>query len=585
MSTPAIIEDLDVELYLPVPGQGTFQLDVSQLDTGVLADAATAWAWTPIMAKARSVSTRRGGQRENVSASIKVGTLNMTLVNAGEPTTENGIKPKVPIRLIHTGSGKPLYTGVILDIDMTYSLDRSTGETTTFVHIVAVDAVQDIANTPRYGAVVENDEDGNPGAWEPWENRIHRLMRSSSLPYTIPPAGTLIRDEVVRLHQDYNDLDDEPPEGWERPGALVGQSWFPRRAAGFWFPEGTYPANTALMTYPFATVPGRRYRLSALVARYAGADGLQIPPERVALGIDGIGSTTTEILPWFPPNPAPDQPMVRVEFTFTATLTEHSIAWSLPASYVNSSSWPTPSVVFDDVLVTEIIERDARGLDWMTSSIVYESNLANHLDLACNTVRAVWWIDAAGMVHFLRELDFEDAKIRFSDRPNPNDPLHWSYVDISGSFDTRALVNNLALENHGRAWDEDAGTYQADDDTRGPFIDQTSTATYGPRLQSVSTSLWSPRHDPGSVFFRQDADLAASYLADYAPARFHITDLRLNAREDPARIAALEIYDAVTVRYRDHNQTSSVLAIEHDIEPDRWTTTLHLIERRTNGTV
>lgn len=582
MRTP-IIEDLDVELYLPVPGLDTFQLDVSQLGTGRLADAATAWAWTPTMAKARSVTTTRGGQRENVSATIKVGTLNMTLVNAGEPTAASGIKPKVPIRLIHTGSGKPLYTGVILDIDLTYSLDRSTGETTTFVQIVAVDAVQDVANTPRYGAVVEQDDDGNAGSWEPWEDRIHRLMRSSSLPYTIPPAGSLVRDEVVRLREDYNDLDDTaPPEGWERPGRHVGQSWFPHRAAGFWFPEGTCPANTPLMTYAFATVPGRRYRLSALVARSTGDVP---PPERVNLGIDGIGSTTTEILPWFPPHPAPDQPMVRVEFTFTATLNEHAIAWSLPSVYEHSDFLARPSVLFDDLIVTEIIERDARGLDWMCSSIVYESNLANHLDLACNTVRAVWWIDAAGMVHFLRELDFEDAKIRFSDRADPNDPLHWSYLDISGSYDTRALVNNLELENHGRAWDEDAGAYQADDTTRGPYIDNTSTATYGPRLQSVSTSLWSPPYDPGSVFYRQDAALAASYLADYAPARFHITDLRLNAREDPDRIAALDIYDAVTVRYREHNQTSSVLAIEHDIEPDRWTTTLHLIERRTSGTV
>lgn len=584
MRTP-IIEELTVELYLPVPGMGTFQLDVSQLDTGVLASAATAWAWTPTMARARSVTTTRGGQREDVSASIKVGTLNMTLVNSADPTIESGIKPKVPIRLVHTATGKPLYTGVILDVDMSYSLDRSTGKTTTFVHITAVDAVQDVANTPRYGAVVENDDDGNPGAWEPWENRIHRLMRSSNLPYTIPPAGALIRDEVVRLRQDYNDTDDTaPPEGWERPGSLVGQSWFPGRAAGFWFPEGTVPAATPLMTYAFATVPGRRYRLSALVARYA--PGTATPPERVRLGIDGLGATTTDTLPWFPPEPTPNEPMAQVEFTFTATLTEHEIAWSLPTSYTAPPSDPSgPIVVFDDLIVTEIIERDARGLDWMCSSIVYESNLANHLDLACNTARAVWWIDAAGTVHFLRELDFQDAKVHFSDRSNHNDPLHWSYLDISGSFDTRALVNNLELENHGRAWDEDAGAYQADDDTRGPFVDVTSTATYGPRLQSIATSLWSPPHDPGSPFYRQDADLAASYLTDYAHARFHITSLRFNAREDPARTADLDIYDAVTVRYREHNQTSSILAIEHDITPDRWTTTLHLIERRTSGTI
>lgn len=567
MARPPLLGVLDVEMYLPIP-RGYFQLDSSRLDHDRLAPAEGNYAWTPWLGSARSVRIRRGAAQDDVTATVEVGTMTLVLVNDGEPGPGTGIRPRVPIRArLADEDGPLLFTGVIVDVDVAYQLDKTTNTTTTITTIQAVDAVQAIANTPRYGAVIEDD-----ASWETWEARIHRYMRSTTVPYQIPPAGTLVRDEQTIYQADFSNLaeinqgDPFPPGSeaanwqtndgeWGRDARLWWQDDLSTLRAVLFEFKPTAPGQPIIWRTLTGLHVGRTYRITALVAG--------IPETGVSIGVVG-GTYTT----W-----PQDYGLYRIEHTFTATASTHDI--------MIGSGGPVSAVAsyyLREVEVRNVIDRPARGPLWVLGSTVYESSLASHLDVACNSVRAVWWVDTTGTVQFVRELDFEPPAVHFSDQHSA-DPLNRSYTHISATHDTRATVNNLSLANHGRARDPETGNWQADDRTYGPYRDATSEATVGPRASRVNTMLWSPPHDPGSPYHGNAASLAASYLADHAHTELRIRSLRFDAWADPEQAAGLDIYSAVRVTYRDHTQTSSVIGIEHDITPDRWTTTLDLIRR------
>lgn len=164
-----------VEILTPTGG---FILGRSRLDVDNLGDGDEELQWADYLAVARVVNIKRGGKRSGIVSTMAVGTLNMTLVNAGDPSDDPAMTPNTPIRL-RSVAGVVIYTGVVQDIDLTYELRKETGEMNTFVTITAADAVQQHANTPRYGAIA-------PEGYERWEARIARLSLSSQAPVNPP---------------------------------------------------------------------------------------------------------------------------------------------------------------------------------------------------------------------------------------------------------------------------------------------------------------------------------------------------------------------------------------------------------------
>lgn len=157
---------------------GGFILGRSRLGVDDLGNGDEEIQWKDYLAVARTAKVQRGGKRAGVGKTMNVGTLNITLVNAGDPDDDPAMTPNTPIRIRSVG-GQVIYTGVMQDIDLTYSLDKATGEMHTFVTIVAADAVQQHANTTRYGAIA-------PDGYERWESRIARLALSSQAPVNPP---------------------------------------------------------------------------------------------------------------------------------------------------------------------------------------------------------------------------------------------------------------------------------------------------------------------------------------------------------------------------------------------------------------
>lgn len=215
------------------------------------------------------------------------------------------------------------------------------------------------------------------------------------------------------------------------------------------------------------------------------------------------------------------------------------------------------------------------GHEYALGSLVYESTLANHLDVAVNSTRGAWWVDAAGVVQVraCRHTSTTTA-LQLSDQPGA---AH-SYVGLQHAYDTAGLVNELVLDNRGRMENPDEpGTYLADDRTLGPFRDHTSIATNGPRAGDVATALAYPAAGRPMYYGQADA-LAGEYLAASAPAEPFPTEVRLY--RDPKKVVPpIDLMDPVELQFRGTTYHTLVAGIRHDIDPGRWHTTLTLVER------
>jgi hypothetical protein len=189
MSAP-LLGAVDVAIWLPTPG-AAFTLDVNRLSPYTpaqpgLGSPTSSGAWTSVLGDALSVQIRRGGARPYYAGQAEVGTLSLTMRNRPDLVLSTRLRPGLPIRASIPG-GAPLFTGTILDIDTRVALEPLTGKQILTTTITAVDAIQQLANTTRYGAK-SADETGYRA--ESWEARIRRLMASAgNIPYEIDSSG------------------------------------------------------------------------------------------------------------------------------------------------------------------------------------------------------------------------------------------------------------------------------------------------------------------------------------------------------------------------------------------------------------
>lgn len=194
---------------------------------------------------------------------------------------------------------------------------------------------------------------------------------------------------------------------------------------------------------------------------------------------------------------------------------------------------------------------------------VYESNLANHFDLACNSVGATWHVGKDGVTQFRLPGTALPVTAIFTDEPGETF-LH--YVDVAAAYDTRELVNRLDVTNYGI--DEDRDNEENDNliVTSAPSID-----AYGVRSARLDTNLWDrPPYDE-TLANRLGAILAAS-----AEPQLLIKSFRWNAQESLAIAEELDVGQRILVRRRGVAQDSQIVSLSHDITPTRWMVTVTL---------
>ncbi len=87
-----------------------------------------------VLAEATSVQIRRGGDVDGLKIKTDVGITSIKFFNAHDPMDDAVLTTGVPIRVVMRTDGAPLFTGTVLDVASTYSLDKQTGTEKTLRH-------------------------------------------------------------------------------------------------------------------------------------------------------------------------------------------------------------------------------------------------------------------------------------------------------------------------------------------------------------------------------------------------------------------------------------------------------------------
>ncbi len=301
-----------------------------------------------------------------------------------------------------------LFTGDIQDVFMDY--DREGNE---FVSFTAADGIRSVNNTQRYGAVVENG-----AGFETWAQRMRRLSQSASTA-TNPPTDEGQNRIVYKWGAFYNIGDGWTTFGTKPPavdttsiaGYGEGPGWFTRKKTGVTSVTQTAYAY-GLQRILTGLVPGRKYRVE--LAGRAHQTNIPSGATEYAVGIvgmswsDPVTLNTANKTITFPP------------YEFVATSDTHTLRVALAENISWSAGSPQyfiEAIYFTGPTVTEYLDETI-----VLQDVAYESTLANHFNVASNSVGAVWWADKKNIIQFKRALDADEPVANFSDEHMPTEP-------------------------------------------------------------------------------------------------------------------------------------------------------------------
>lgn len=247
-----------------------------------------------------------------------------------------------------------------------------------------------------------------------------------------------------------------------------------------------------------------------------------------------------------------------IEFVADATTATLQIRLAVAVT-VPAAADVVERVAFTEISLVELVTDYPVRL----RETVYESNLANHFDLACNSAGASWYIAKDGVTRFRLPGSALPVSAVFSDDIAPG-ALH--YIDVNASYDTRGMVNRLDVTNYGVTEDG-----ESEQNENLIVVAQPSIDLYGVRSSRLEVNLWGePPYDDAL------SDRLAALLADADEPRLFISSFRWNAQENPAAANALEVGQRITVRFKGIEQDSQILALQHQITPRRWIITVNV---------
>lgn len=197
-------------------------------------------------------------------------------------------------------------------------------------------------------------------------------------------------------------------------------------------------------------------------------------------------------------------------------------------------------------------------------STVYESNLANHFDLACNSVGASWLVDKTGLTRFILPGAALPVDAVFSDTRGEG---LLEYTDIKVAYDTRSMANRLDATNHGIGDDGLA------DDTTVVHTNPQSISLYGERAETVNVNLYTEPPYQGAFEAR-----LTEILDTHDQPELLISSITWNAQQDLYAAADLDVGQRVYVEYMGTVQDSQIVSLAHTITPTRWMITAQLLK-------
>lgn len=334
-------------------------------------------------------------------------------------------------------------------------------------------------------------------------------------------------------------------EGVRRGSRLGRQAlWIESNATG----AVSLSAGQVGMERDFELEEGRSYIFRASITRTNATP--QATTYRLEVG-SNIGGTATL------GDAITTVPLPEVEFVAGAGTT--TVRVMLGAAVSASSGQVLERVAIVGIALLELPSDFPQRL----RSTVYESTLANHFDLACNSVGATWHVDRFGVTQFLLPGSTRPVRAVFSDQRTADVQ---EYQAVVGGYDTRSMVNRLNVTNQGIGEDN-----LANDETLVVSNVQ-SESRWGTREESLNVNLYGEAPYETALQDRLQQILAANDEPELL-----LTAVRWNAQENLALAKVLEIGDRVTVVFNTVSQDSQVVSIDHTLTPTRWMVQLNLV--------
>lgn len=170
--------------------------------------------------------------------------------------------------------------------------------------------------------------------------------------------------------------------------------------------------------------------------------------------------------------------------TFTASIPgTYEIGFRSDQSFTVSTIGTQEWVGFVDFDLTRL----ATDLPYRLQDNMLTANLVEHFDLATESVGATWWVDKTNVTKFAQDFNYVLPSCTFSDVVGEGN-IYFNSIGVS--FDTAAVVNQIAFSNIGRrAAARGSDQYNAytvnwlDSDT-------TSISNWGARKHEMQTNLW-----------------------------------------------------------------------------------------------
>jgi hypothetical protein len=297
--------------------------------------------------------------------------------------------------------------------------------------------------------------------------------------------------------------------------------------------------------------PGKSYRVRANMTGLYDDFG-DTRAITFALSANGITAAPMTL-----PEPSATVALPWVEFiaTGTSALVQIVLAAALQPAPADAEA---ERVAFHGITVTELSSDYRQRL----RNTVYESNLANHFDLACNSVGATWYVAKDGVTRFAAPAATLPISAVFADASGDG---VLEFVDIAAGYDTLGTVNRIEATNYGIGEDglEQNDTIIANEDD--------SQARFGVLSTRLDVNLWNAQ-----PYDQAAADRLQLLLADHTEPELFVSEIRWNAQQDLAALVALEIGQRIRIIYRGVAQDSQIVGLTHDVQPTRWMTTLTL---------
>jgi len=532
-----IVQRVRVVIY---SGSAASPTVLAQSDPITATDAGTAIAWTFTAPDASDWNVAIAAA-DTITASTSRALFNLWVAK---------------LTIWDTGRQRPEFTGTVSDIYQSVEYDKSTNEEHIFTTVQAVDAVQSLANTDRYGAIATSG-----AGYQTWADRIQQLATSSFVPIDAPAdADTAIYDQAGGVSA----------AGWlQRGTATPANQWYAGGdGKGAWSVYRLPNTGTAAGTFSGVTV-AQQFRTLDRTAGYAAVLTVTV---RKRVGITpgdwsvGFGDGPALAMTWGDSIDMSVTTPQTLAVRFNPGTQQGAVGiFQRTGGQLAAGATTALTIAISDMRVVKIGAPDA----YVLQDVGYESSLLNHFDLACNSVGARWYVTKRGTALFRRQLEDTDPVARFSDT-NAGDV---SYTDVALGYDTRNVVTSLKLNQHGY----DPATGNTADESM-TFTQDVAIARWGARASELDTCLYL-----GAPHTADASQRAREVMGPLRRPKYTVTSFTFNAQSKLDVLDVLELRSTIAVDYKDVHQQSRVLGVQHSITPTQWMVTVTVNESRVGA--